>query len=446
MEVLILVALVLLNGVFAMSEVALLTARNPRLSALAQGGDALAAAALKLKEDPTRFLSTVQIGITSIGLLSGIYGEALLAGPLATWMRTHGLDAKTAAIASTTVVVIAVTYVSIVIGEIVPKRLGQHNAEGIARIVAWPMRALAMISAPFVNLLSVSTDAILGAVLRLFRVPHDDGAGQPLSAAELRTIVLESSNVMPKKHVAILLNLFDLESITVDDVMIPRAQIEAVDIRAEPAELHRQIATAHHRSLAVLDGSPDNLVGVVRTRSVFNIALDERIDETELRTVMREPYFIPSGTPLFTQLQHFQEGHDRFGFVVDEYGELLGLITIEDILEEIAGEFTTQSPLRSTSFTPQADGSYLIEGGALLRELNRKLGYHFPLDGPRTLNGLILEHLQEIPTPDVSLSVAEHRMEIVQTQGRAVKMVRLLPLDPALPATAGDQGKLPLQT
>ncbi len=426
MEVLILVCLILLNGVFAMSEVALLTARKSRLAALAQGGDRLAAAAVRLGEDPTRFLSTIQIGITSIGLLNGIYGEAVLAAPLADWFVSSGLEQRTSSIMSTGIVVVSITYVSIVLGEIVPKRLGQYSADSIARLVAWPMRVLAVVSAPFVSLLSVSTDAVLRPLLKLLRI-KEDAAPQPLSPAELRTIVLESANFMPKKHVSILLNLFDLESITVDDVMIPRIQIEAVDMRADPAELHRQIATAHHRQLAVFDGSPDNVVGVIHTRNVFNIAQDGRIDADELRTIMREPYFIPSATALFSQLQQFQASGDRLGFVVDEYGELQGLVTVEDILEEIAGEFTTQSPLRQGAFSPQPDGSYLVEGGTLLRELNRKLGCQFPLDGPKTLNGLIVEHLQDIPAPDVSLRVAGHTLEIVQTQGRAVKVVRLLP-------------------
>jgi Mg2+/Co2+ transporter CorB len=429
MEVLILLSLILLNGLFAMSEVALLTASKARLAALAKNGDTLAAAAVKLGREPTRFLSTVQIGITSIGLLSGIYGEAVLAAPLANWLESIGIDVRTAGIVSTAIVVCSVTYVSIVIGEIVPKRLGQHNAEKIARLVAWPMRILAIASAPFVNLLSVSTDALLKPILRLLRIDKDAGP-EPFSPAELRTIVLESSNFMPKKHVSILLNLFDLESITVDDVMTPRNQIEAVDINAEPVILRQQIATAYHRRLAVYDGQPDNIIGTVLLRRLLKVNQNGEINAEHLREIMREPYFVPSGTPLFTQLHQFQVQQDRLCFVVDEYGELMGLLTLEDIVEELIGEFATHSPLQPGRFHAQADGSYLVEGGSLLRELNRKLGYRFPLDGPKTLNGLVLEHLREIPEPGTSLEISGHRMQVVQTQDRVIKAISLAPPTP----------------
>ncbi len=425
MEVLILLSLIFLNGMLAMSEVALLTASKPRLAALAKAGDGLAAAAVKLREEPTRFLSTIQIGITSIGLLSGIYGEALLAAPLAHWLASFGIEARTGSIVSTAVVVISVTYVSIVVGEIVPKRLGQHNAEKIARLVAWPMRMLAIASAPFVNLLAVSTDALLNPILRLLRIRRDAGP-EPFSPAELRTIVLESSNFMPKKHVSILLNLFDLETITVDDMMTPRNLIEALDIDAPPQVLRQQIATAYHRRLPVYQGQPDNIIGIVYVRKVLMVSQDSTgVSAERLRETMREPYFVPSGTPLFSQLQQFQETQDRLCFVVDEYGELLGLVSLEDIVEELIGEFATHSPLAPARFHRQDDGAFLVEGGSALRELNRKLGFRFPLDGPKTLNGLILEHLQDIPQPGVGLEIAGHRMDIVQTQDRVVKAVRL---------------------
>lgn len=436
MEVLILVSLILLNGAFAMSEVALLTARKPRLTALAKRGDRLAAAAVRLSEEPTRFLSTVQIGITSIGLLNGIVGEAVFAGPVAAWLASYGLDAKTSSLIATFVVVVVITYVSIVIGELVPKRLGQYSAERIARLVAWPMRALARLSLPFVHLLSVSTDAILKPTLRLFGIRPDEQGQQPLTPEEIRTILLESANFMPKKHVSILLNLLDLESITVNDVMVPRNHLEAVDLAAPIEQIRQQIATAHHRRLLVYRNDLDDVVGTLRVRDVLNLVQNEELTHERLREIVREPYFVPSGTPLFSQMQNFQEHQDRMSLVVDEYGELLGLVTLEDLLEEVVGEFTTPSPLHTGGFTRQPDGSFLVEGATLLRELNRKLGFRFPLDGPKTLNGLILEHLQSIPEPSTSVKIAGHPIEIVQTQGRLVKAARLLPPQPA-PENAG---------
>ena len=427
MELLILACLILLNGAFAMSEVALLTARRSRLTTLAKRGDALAAAAVKLSGEPTRFLSTIQIGITSIGLLTGIFSEAVLAAPLSVWLQTLGLELKVSNAVATGIVVICVTYVSIVAGELVPKRLGQHNAEEIARRVAWPMRALAALTGPFVHLLSVSTDAILSALLRLLRIQPQESGPQPLSPEEIRTIVLESSNILPKKHVSILLNLFDLQAITVDDVMVPRNHIEAIDLAAPIEQIRHQIATSHHRRVLVVEGHLDEVLGTLRARDVLNLLQNEELTQDKLRGLMREAYYVPSGTPLFAQLQNFQEQQDRMSLVVDEYGELMGLLTLEDILEEMIGEFTTQSPLQTGGFVKQPDGSYLVEGATLLRELNRKLGFSFPLDGPKTLNGLILEHLQSMPEPSTSVKIAGQPLEIVQTQDRVVKAVRILP-------------------
>jgi Mg2+/Co2+ transporter CorB len=431
MEFLILASLILLNGLFAMSEVALLTARRSRLATLAGQGDALAAAAVKLGEEPTRFLSTVQIGITSIGLLNGIFAEAVLAAPLGEWLQSTGMEEKPSGIFATAIVVISITYVSIVVGELVPKRLGQHNAEDIARLVAWPMRTLARISAPFVHLLSASTDAILIPLLKLLRIRPQESGAQPLSAEEIRTIVLESSNFLPKKHVSILLNLFDLQAITVNDVMVPRNHLEAVDISAPLEQIQHQIATAHHRRMVVYQDSLDNVLGTLQVRSVLNLVQNEELSKEHLRELLRDPHFVPAGTPLFSQMQNFQEQQDRLSLVVDEYGELLGLVTLEDILEEMIGEFTTQSPLQTGGYVRQPDGAYLVEGATLLRELNRKLGFRFPLDGPKTLNGLLLEHLQDIPVPGTSVKIAGYPLEIVQTQGRAVKAVRVLPAQSA---------------
>ena len=220
--------------------------------------------------------------------------------------------------------------------------------------------------------------------------------------------------------------------------MTPRNRIEAIDIDAPADMLRQQIATAYHRRLPVYEGQPDNIIGIIMLRKVLAVSKDDDITAAHLREIMREPYFIPSGTPLFTQLQQFQEHQDRLCFVVDEYGELMGLLTLEDIVEELIGEFATHSPLQPLHFHPQDDGAYLVEGGSLLRELNRKLGYHFPLDGPKTLNGLVLEHFRDIPEPGVSTRIAGHRISIVQTQDRVVKAVRLAPPGDATEEPAED--------
>jgi Mg2+/Co2+ transporter CorB len=211
-----------------------------------------------------------------------------------------------------------------------------------------------------------------------------DAQGQKLTLEELRTLVLEGGNFLPQKHRNMLVNLVDLESATVDDIMTPRSQIDAVDIDTSADDLRRQIATSNHTRIPVYEGSIENIVGVLHVRKFLNISESEDFDREHLTRILRAPYFIPMGTPLLTQLQQFQDQQDRMGLVVDEYGELMGLVTLEDIVEEIIGEFTTQSPLSlSGSFARQPDGSIIVEGGTLLRNLNRRFGTEFPLTGPR---------------------------------------------------------------
>jgi Mg2+/Co2+ transporter CorB len=319
---------------------------------------------------------------------------------------------------------IAISFLIIVFSEITPKVIGATYPERIALPLAYVLKPLLWLLTPgiwFANL-------FVRPLLALLRIrPEEHTEAPKLSVGEIRTLVLESSGFMPKKHLSILLNLFDLQAITVNDVMVPRNHIDAVDFDAPLGEIRQQIATAHHRRLLVYRGRLDDVLGTLRGRDLLNLVQNEELTKEKLREIVHEPYFVPAGTPLFSQLQNFQEQQDRLSLVVDEYGELMGLVTMEDILEELIGEFTTQSPLQAGGYVKQSDGSYLVEGATLLRELNRKLGFNFPLDGPKTLNGLILEHLQDIPVPATSIKIAGHPLEIVQTHDRVVKAVRVLP-------------------
>jgi Mg2+/Co2+ transporter CorB len=424
MEVLLILGLVLLNGIFAMSEVALLTARRSRLKQLAAGGDGMAAAALRMADDPTRFLSTVQIGITSVSILNGIIGEAIFSAPLAAWLQEgFGLEPKTAGILATASVVVGITYVSIVAGELVPKRLGQHNAVGIARLVAWPMLALAKVSAPFVQLLSGSTNAILNPLLALARRGGEtDGEMTP---EEIRTILLEYSNLLPKKHLSILTNLFDLGDVTVQDIMIPRSSIESITLEEGMETVSHKLATSHHMRLPVYRDREGDLVGTLHLRRILGALHSGTLDEQAIMDVIEEPYFVPVTTTVLMQMQYFQENQERIALVVDEYGELMGLVTLEDILEEIIGKFTTSLPTAGAALAWNEQGTATAEGTTSVRELNRALGLSLPTDGPKTLNGLILEHLQDIPEADVSIKVGNVPMEIVHAQGRTLKTVRI---------------------
>jgi Mg2+/Co2+ transporter CorB len=272
----------------------------------------------------------------------------------------------------------------------------------------------------------------------VLRINVRSDATGALSQEEIRSLVLEGQ-YFRGKHRAMLANLIDLDAITVDDVMTPRNQIHALDLSAKPAHVAEQLATSYHSRLPAYEGELDNIVGIVHLKQVVGLQRAGDIDAEALRPILRPAYFVPSGTPIVVQLQQFQNDRERMGLVVDEYGELQGLITIEDIVEEIVGDFTTQAPAGGESFAREPDGSVVVDGSAALRALNRKLGTGFPLDGPRTLNGLIAETLGEIAEAGTRVEIAGQTLEILQTQDRGVKVVRLLP-------PVGRAGAPPLQS
>jgi len=382
-----------------------------RLKHLVQSGHTGAKLASRLLARTDKFLGMVLFGNNLLNVAS-----ALVVGEIAV---RHLGNSQAALLVATA----AATFAILVFSEITPKVLGATYPERVALPASYLLTPLLRVAQPVVWFVNLFVQGVLWT-LRL-RPPENAGE-RKLSVQELRTLVLETG-YLPQKHQSILLNLFDLEAITVDDVMVPRNQIEAIDLEAPLEDIRQQIGTAHHRRLLVYRGHLDEVVGTLGVRSVLNLVQNEELTKERLREIIREPSFVPVGTPLFSQLQNFQEEQDRVSLVVDEYGELMGLVTMEDILEEIIGEFTTQSPLQSRGFAKQADGSVLVEGSTLLRELNRKLGFGFPLDGPKTLNGLIIEYLGDIPEPSTSVKIAGHPLEIVQMQDRVVKAVRIFP-------------------
>ena len=286
-----------------------------------------------------------------------------------------------------------VTFLILVFSEITPKVIGSRFPEKIALPASYVLTPLLKISYPvvwFVNL-------FVQLLLRLLRIkPMVEGHAH-LSMEEMRTLVLEGGQFIPKKHQNIMVNLFDLESMTVDDTMTPRALIEGVDLQDSIEDMRNTLATAHHTRLIVYDDDFSNVIGVVHMRKVLNASRKEPLSIETLKEICREPYFVPEGTGLLAQLTQFQENQRHMALVVDEYGEIQGLVTLQDILEEIVGEFTSQSPMNTGLYRKQDDGSVMVEGSCPLRVLNRKLGYHFPLDGPKTINGLLLEQLEDIP-------------------------------------------------
>jgi Mg2+/Co2+ transporter CorB len=406
-----LVVLLISSAFFSISETSMMALNRYRLRHLVQHKHRGARLASDLLSSTDRFLGVVLLGNNVINAAA-----ALLVGEIA---RRYLGDSEFALVIATG----AAAFAILVFSEITPKVIGATYPERIAFPASYLLTPLLKLTQPFVWFVNL----FVRALLRLMRLdPTRDAAEHKPSVEELRTLVLETG-YLPKKHQSILLNLFDLQASTVDDVMVPRNQIETVDVEAPLDEIAQQAGTAYHRRLLAYSGEPDEIAGTLRSRHVLNLVQQGVFTRERLKKLLREPYFVPSGTPLFSQLQNFQEQQDRIALVVDEYGDLKGLVTLEDILEEIIGEFTTSSPLRSGSFHPQPDGSFLVEGSTPLRDLNRKLGFAFPLDGPKTVNGLILEHLQEIPEPSTSMKIADHAIEIVQTHDRTVKAVRIYP-------------------
>jgi Mg2+/Co2+ transporter CorB len=404
--------LLLASGFFSIAETAMMAVNRYRLRHRAQRGNRGAKLALALLAQTDKLLGVILLGNTLVAAAAAtltavitkrLFGEGEVALGLGT---------------------IAISFALLVFSEITPKVVGAAHADRLAPFVAYVLTPLlkppTIWAVRFVNV-------FVQALLKMLRIQTTSDSDTKLTQEELRSLVLEGSQYFRGKHRTMLANLMDLEAITVDDVMTPRSQIHALDLAEKPALLRQQLATSYHSRVPVFEDSLDNIVGVLPLKSVVHLQQTGEIDAERLRPLLRPPYFVPAGTPLLTQLQQFQADRQRLGLVVDEYGELQGLVTIEDIVEEIIGEFTTQAPGGTDTFRREPDGSALVDGMTLLRVLNRRLGTQFPLSGPKTLNGLIVEHLGEIPDAGISFKLAGQGVEIVQTVDRAVKVVRLLP-------------------
>ncbi len=410
-----LAVLLLLSAFFSISETSMMALNRYRLKHLAQQGHrgAMLASILLAKTD--KLLGVILLGNNLINAA---------AATLVTLISIRLLGNNEVAL---TIGTLAVTFAILVFSEITPKVIGATHPERIAFAASHILTPLLKLAYPivwFVNL-------FVSSILWLLRIKTNDSSqSTQLSLEEMRTLVLEAGHFIPQKHQSILLNLFELQQITVDDSMTPRNQIEAINIDDDLEDIVHALSTSHHTRLPVYQTTLDQIIGIVHIRKVLHAIQSGKLSHDMIREAMRDPYFIPAGTPLLTQLQQFQEKHRHSALVVDEYGELLGLVTLEDILEEIVGEFTTSAPGQTSNYRQEDNGDWLVEGSSLLRDLNRKLNLSLPTDGPKTLNGLILEHLEDIPEAGTSLRIDGHTLEILQTQDRIVKMVRITPPAP----------------
>jgi putative hemolysin len=425
MEIFILIALILLNGVFAMSEIALVTARRARLARLAEDGDSAAAVAIKLGEQPTRFLSTIQIGITSIGILNGIVGEAALAGPLASWLQELGVAQQVSELGSTVLVVVVITYVSIVIGELVPKRIGQIDPEGIARLVARPMNLLSIGSRPFVHLLAGST----ALLLRL--LGQRDSGGPSVTAEEIHAMLDEGSEagVIEKSEHTMVRNVFRLDDRQIGSLMVPRADIVWLDVNRPLDDNLALMAASAHSRFPVCRGGLDEILGIIGAKQLFNQTLrGARVDLTkELQT----PVYVPESLTGMELLDQFRVSGTHMVFVIDEYGEVQGIVTLHDVIESVTGEFMPENQAEAWA-VQREDGSWLLDGLIPIVELKDRLGIKAVPEEDKgryhTLSGMVMWLLGRLPNTGDMATWEGWRLEVVDLDGRRIDKVLASPL------------------
>jgi putative hemolysin len=439
MEIAILFALICLNGLFAMSEIALVTARKARLQKLIDEGDSGAAAAVKLGEDPTRFLSTIQIGITSIGVLNGIVGEAALAGPLSIWLTTLGLSESVAGYTATGFVVLTITYFSIVVGELVPKRIGQSYPETFARLVARPIHVLAVATKPFVWLLSASTRGLLRAM------GVKETKGTPVTEEEIHAMLVEgtSAGVIESHEHTMVRNVFRLDDRQIGSLMVPRADIVCLDVDDDFAENLSRIEESDHARFPVVQGGIENIVGVINARQWLARALKDPAQQLRDQP-LQSPLYVPETITGMELLDNFRLSDVHMAFVIDEYGEVQGIITLQDLIEAITGEFQPRDP--ETSWAVQReDGSWLLDGHIPVPELKDRLNLDEVPEEERgryhTLSGMMMLLSGALPKVSDVVEWEGWRLEIVDMDGRAIDKVlatRVTPTPEAPEVDASD--------
>ena len=426
MEIVILAFLIVLNGVFAMSEIALVTARKSRLQRLAEDGDKSAAVAMRLGEDPTQFLSTVQIGITVIGIMNGIVGESALAGPLADMLNQLGLDGKTSSITATTLVVVVITYFSIVVGELVPKRIGQFHAEGIATFMAKPISVLAAMSRPFVFLLSVSTDGLL----RLLGKKELNSAN--LTEEDIHSMLAEGSQVglIEKQEHEIMRNVFRLDDRQIASLMTPRSEIIYLDIDKPLESSLENLMNSVHSRYPVCHGGLHNTVGIITAKRL----LKQRIqgESNSIQDYLQPAIFVPETLTGIKLLEQFRESGVQMVFVIDEYGEILGLITLQDVLEALTGEFKPRDP-EDVWGVQREDGSWLLDGLIPIPELKDRLNLKFVPEEHKgrynTLSGMMMWLIGSVPRTSDVVEWEGWRLEIVDLDGNRADKILASRLD-----------------
>ena len=403
----ILAALILLSGFFSSSETGMMALNRYRLKHLQKQNHRGSLRAGKLLERPDRLIGLILIGNNLVNVFASVIATVIA-------IRLWGDSGIYAA-------GIILTIVILVFSEVTPKTVAALYPEKIAFPSSMILLPLMKIMYPAVALVNYVTNGLI----RILGFQTDRIAEEHVSSDELRTIVTDAGALIPQRHRELLLNILDLEQITVDDIMVPRNEVYGIDLDDSDEEILHRIRTSAHTRLPVWREDINNIQGVLHMRAASRVLKDKGLDRGALQREMETPYFVPESTPLHTQLLNFQQKKMPLSVVVDEYGEVLGLAALEDILEEIVGEFTSNFAERTQSIFLQRDGSYVIDGTEHIREINKSLDWSLPTNGPRTLSGLILEHLESFPDALAGLSIDGYRLEILALEGNVVQSVRV---------------------
>ena len=402
-----LIILILLSGFFSGSETALMTLNRYRLKSLADKGHRGARLAINLLARPDRLLGLILLGNNIVNIFAATIATIIA-------LRLYGEIGLAVA-------PIALAFIILIFSEVTPKTLAALKPEKLAFPSAFVYTVIATPLYPFVWLVNIFSNALLG----LMGVHPDRETKQELSADELRAVVIEAEHFMPQAHSDMLLGILDLERVSVEDIMVPRNEVTGIDLNDDWNDVVHQLTHSQRTRVPIFHDSIDNTVGVLHLRKVLNLLSREELNIETLKGLIAPAYFIPAGTPLTRQLLNFKDNRRRSGLVVDEYGSIQGLVTLEDILEEIVGQFTTDSPTRNLGIHQQSDHAYLIDGNTHIRDINRALDWTLPADGPKTLNGLILEHMEIIPQTGTSLMVGNYAIEIMRSSNNAVQTAKV---------------------
>ena len=403
----ILFILLLFSAFFSSSETALMSLNRYRLRHLVQEGHPGAIRANELLKRPDRLIGLILLGNNFVNIL---------ASAIATIIGVKLLGENGIAVATLTL-----TLIILLFAEVTPKTLAALHPERIAFPASFLLKPLLILLYPLVWF----TNSITNRMLGFFGVTPEVAMSDAINSEELRMALKEAGSLIPKRHKKMLVSILDLEKVTVNDVMLPRSEIDGLNLNTSLAEIIKQLSYCANTRLPVYETSLDNLIGILHVRKALHLLAQDNLTLETLKSIIKPSYFVPENTPLNTQLIQFQRHKRRTGLVVDEYGDIIGLITLEDIFREIVGEFTADYIDEDKDIHPQADGSYYINGSANIREINRQNDWQLPTDGPKTINGLILEYLESIPEPNVSLRIEDYLIEVVQTSDNTIRTVRI---------------------